>query len=533
MAHDVFISYANEDRPVAHALCATLEAHQVRCWMAPRDIPSGAEWAGAISDAISHSSVFVLIFSDFSNHSRQVIREVGLAVGTGGVVIPLRLEDVPLSSTMEYFVSTCHWLDALTPPLQTHLNTLTSRIQALLQQKPSAEAACLSTEPVVSPGEMTQRPGAPNTRGTLAWVPGTATRLRQFCTRMTGRARARLQKPDLGSHEASPLQPATPPPSGDPALETPALDSAAYRAAIRRRLDARKQHRKARLALGAGTLVVVLVLAFTLSSGLKAHRRGPAADTGGSGQAQGGPAADTAAPNPAQGEPAANIPGPGPAQGEPAADTGAPGPAQGEPAAGTAAPSPAQGAPAAGTPGPGPAQGEPAADTAAPSPAQGGPAGNSGGTGVGYDTPTWEPPRIRNRARVDPAVGCAGHLKSLAEVCRAYSVDYDGRLPLADWAPAIYPYGTRYALMRNYKLYECPAAPHAWGYALNSKVLGQRMPLPYQKAPLLLFDSSANVLSAVGDTTTMAYRHRGHANVAFMDGHGGWYDELGTIARER
>ena len=32
MTHDVFISYASEDKITADATCATLEANQIRCW---------------------------------------------------------------------------------------------------------------------------------------------------------------------------------------------------------------------------------------------------------------------------------------------------------------------------------------------------------------------------------------------------------------------------------------------------------------------------------------------------------------------
>jgi hypothetical protein len=485
MAHDVFISYAHEDKPVADALCATLEARKIRCWMAPRDIAPGAEWAGAISDAIGHSSVFVLIFSDFSNRSQQVIREVGLAVSREVVVIPLRLENVALSSTMEYFVSTCHWLDALSPPLQAHLNRLTSRVQALLQQEPSSEAVSLSPEPVASPGETDQRPGALNLQGPRAWLVATTARLRRFCTRMIERVRATLRGPDLGSHAASPSQPATP------------LDAAAYKAAIQRRLDARKQHRKARLAIGAATLVVVFALASALSFGLKAHQRGAAAGTGAPGVAPSGAVADTGRLTPAQGEPAADTPGADPAQGEPAADAGAPGPAQGEPAAS-----------AGGT-----------------GPTQGGTTGQSGGGSAANAAPVSQPPRIRSGPTPAEATAqrelCQSQLKSLARASLMYCMDYDEVLPRANWAPAIYPYA-----MRNDELYQCPLVP-ANGYALNSKALGRTMAMfehPAQTA--LLFDSSALGPSAVADTSGVAYRHllgdQPGANVAFAAGNVRW-----------
>ena len=46
MAHDVFVSYAHQDRTVANAVFATLEAHGIRCWIAPRDILPGRRLGG-------------------------------------------------------------------------------------------------------------------------------------------------------------------------------------------------------------------------------------------------------------------------------------------------------------------------------------------------------------------------------------------------------------------------------------------------------------------------------------------------------
>ena len=47
-------------------------------------------------------------------------------------MIPLRIEDVHLSGDMAYYMTTTHWLDAMTPPLGTHLQRLCQRVQALL-----------------------------------------------------------------------------------------------------------------------------------------------------------------------------------------------------------------------------------------------------------------------------------------------------------------------------------------------------------------------------------------------------------------
>lgn len=132
MAHDVFISYSNKDKTIADALCANLEGSRIRCWIAPRDVLPGTPYAEALIDGLNRSRVLVLVFSESSNSSPQVLREIERAVSKGLPVIPFRIENVVPSKSMEYFVSSSHWLDAVTPPLEDHMRKLASTIQILL-----------------------------------------------------------------------------------------------------------------------------------------------------------------------------------------------------------------------------------------------------------------------------------------------------------------------------------------------------------------------------------------------------------------
>jgi hypothetical protein len=137
MSHDAFISYSTHDKASADATCAALEASGVRCWIAPRDITPGAEWGEAIIDAINHCRVLILIFSASANESPQIRREVERAVSKGTPVIPLRIQDIAPTRSLEYFIGTVHWLDALTPPLEFHLRRLVEAVKALLQIHPT------------------------------------------------------------------------------------------------------------------------------------------------------------------------------------------------------------------------------------------------------------------------------------------------------------------------------------------------------------------------------------------------------------
>jgi hypothetical protein len=129
---DVFISYSSQDKVVADAACAALESTGIRCWIAPRDIVPGREYGEALIEAIDNCRVMTLIFSSNANSSHQVSREVERAISRGVPVVPLRIEDVPPTKAMAYFVGSVHWLDALTPPLEAHLRKLSATIRSVL-----------------------------------------------------------------------------------------------------------------------------------------------------------------------------------------------------------------------------------------------------------------------------------------------------------------------------------------------------------------------------------------------------------------
>ncbi|GJQ30210.1 MAG: hypothetical protein HBSAPP03_20940 [Phycisphaerae bacterium] len=132
MPHDVFISYSSHDKAHADAVCAGLEAAGVRCWIAPRDIPAGRTYAGEIVASIKAARVMVVIFSSHSNASANVMREVERAINAGVAILPFRIEDVKPTNDMEYFLSVPHWLDALTPPLESHIERLRGQVRQML-----------------------------------------------------------------------------------------------------------------------------------------------------------------------------------------------------------------------------------------------------------------------------------------------------------------------------------------------------------------------------------------------------------------
>ncbi|MGB6538939.1 MAG: TIR domain-containing protein [Xanthobacteraceae bacterium] len=155
VAFDVFISYSSHDKPVAAAACSALEAAEIRCWIAPRDVSLGDNYGAAIVEAIESAKIFVLIFSGNANTSPQISREVERAVSKGLTIIPVRIEDVAPSRNLEYFISSPHWLDAFPPPRDKYFAKLVEAVRTLLGQR--TETPPSTTVPVPSTSKPTSR----------------------------------------------------------------------------------------------------------------------------------------------------------------------------------------------------------------------------------------------------------------------------------------------------------------------------------------------------------------------------------------
>jgi hypothetical protein len=168
MAHDVFISYASGDKPVADAVCAMLESHGIRCWIAPRDVLPGIHYGEAIIDAIHECRIMVLVFSSKANLSGHIPKEIERAVSQGVTVMPLRIENVAPAKSLDYFIGSVHWLDALTPPLEVHLQRLAANVKTLLSRSgsgtdahPATESAPATALGMKSPLHAAPRPARP------------------------------------------------------------------------------------------------------------------------------------------------------------------------------------------------------------------------------------------------------------------------------------------------------------------------------------------------------------------------------------
>jgi len=113
--YDVFISHSSKDTKIAFTLCEALENKGFICWIAPRNITAGLPYAESIVDGIEKSKTLVVLFSDNSNNSTGVLKEIEIANNTTLPIITLRIEDVFPTKAMKFHILANHWLDAIHP----------------------------------------------------------------------------------------------------------------------------------------------------------------------------------------------------------------------------------------------------------------------------------------------------------------------------------------------------------------------------------------------------------------------------------
>lgn len=147
----IFLSYSSKDKLIADAICSRLENQNLRCWIAPRDVNPGADYSNQIADALERSTVMVMVFSSGSNSSRHVKSEIDRAFSLGKVIIPFRVENVELDKGLAYYLAKTHWLDAVTRPLDQHIDRLAGTLRQVAGVEPVPVSQIVPPPPPPAP----------------------------------------------------------------------------------------------------------------------------------------------------------------------------------------------------------------------------------------------------------------------------------------------------------------------------------------------------------------------------------------------
>jgi hypothetical protein len=125
----VFVSHASHDRDIAKTVVEDLEQHGIRCWIAPRDVTPGAQYAEEFAGAINDATVVILVLSEHAIASPHVGREIERAASKRRGIIALRTDAVPLTRSFEYFLRGSQWFDVAVLGVPAALAKVTQAIR--------------------------------------------------------------------------------------------------------------------------------------------------------------------------------------------------------------------------------------------------------------------------------------------------------------------------------------------------------------------------------------------------------------------
>ena len=144
--HDIFISYASRDQDAADRIVRAIEQRGMRCWISSRDIKPGTDYQGSIVSALEQCSIVVLVFSQNTNASSEVPKEMSLASSRRKPIIPARIEDVMPAGALAYQLTHAQFTD-LFRNFDSRLSELCSYLDDMLkaagntERRPQAAAA--------------------------------------------------------------------------------------------------------------------------------------------------------------------------------------------------------------------------------------------------------------------------------------------------------------------------------------------------------------------------------------------------------
>lgn len=101
-AADVFISYSREDKDAVLGLAAQLREAGVSLWIDQGSIDGAAMWGEEIVNALENAKVLILMVSEKSVNSHNVVKEVVLASERKEHILPVHLEPTRIPAGLKY-----------------------------------------------------------------------------------------------------------------------------------------------------------------------------------------------------------------------------------------------------------------------------------------------------------------------------------------------------------------------------------------------------------------------------------------------
>jgi hypothetical protein len=167
MIHDLFLSYSRTDQHIADRFFEIASAHGLKIWY-DRFIAGGHDWREKIVEALGQSRALVIFFSEASNGSKQLVKELAIADRTDKLVVPVLIQATEPKGAYLYEMAARNWINLYPEPL-SRLEALTQLLLMQLAEKSSAGARTQASVDRASPNQAND--GAPSYPTPNSWFP--------------------------------------------------------------------------------------------------------------------------------------------------------------------------------------------------------------------------------------------------------------------------------------------------------------------------------------------------------------------------
>lgn len=136
MKHDIFISYKSQDIAITKAIAHIMEAENIFCWYAPRNLDNqevGKDYDDKIVEAIKSCKIVIVLLCDESLESEWVKFEVACAQKNKKFIIPYVIRELTVDNGLLNRLTNKHWIDAYPNP-EKKFNILLNNVKLSMNQ---------------------------------------------------------------------------------------------------------------------------------------------------------------------------------------------------------------------------------------------------------------------------------------------------------------------------------------------------------------------------------------------------------------
>jgi len=145
MAHDVFISFSFSDKDKVDYIVNHLSSeHGISCWMCSNKVSGGEKYKAQITNAIDTAKAVVLIQSSNAVESKEIPKEIGMALESDKMVVPFRIDNSELKGDLKYDLTGVEYIDATIPTLDQRILDLARSISKAINKPLASDSKIIA-----------------------------------------------------------------------------------------------------------------------------------------------------------------------------------------------------------------------------------------------------------------------------------------------------------------------------------------------------------------------------------------------------